>query len=98
MFGPALSPPSPKSRSAASLILRGANGGRNGALSARRPLCGETSAGIPPGGAGGGGVETALSVYLDNFARTLVGGVVGLVGGAGRLDFIFVPTFALKIG
>ena len=47
---------------------------------------------------GGGAVETALSVYLDNFARTLVGGVGGLVGGAGRLDFIFVPTFALKIG
>ena len=42
-------------------------------------------------------METALSVYLENFARTLVGGVGGLVGGAGRLDFIFVPTFALKI-
>ena len=38
---------------------------------------------------GGGAVETALSVYLENFARTLVGGAggwgmrVGLVGGAG---------------
>lgn len=29
---------------------------------------------------GGGAVETALSVYLENFARTLVGGA----GGEGR--------------
>ena len=28
---------------------------------------------------GGGAVETALSVYLENFARTLVGGVGGTV-------------------
>ena len=39
---------------------------------------------------GGGAVETALSVYLENFARTLVGGAGGLVS-------IFIPTYCIVL-
>ncbi len=77
MFGPALSPPSPKSRSAASLILRGANDFMVDEMerSVHDALCVvkrvlESHLVVP----GGGAVETTLSVYLENFARTLVGG------------------------
>ena len=40
----------------------------------------ETHLVVPRGGA----VETALSVYLENFARTLVGGSGGVGGWGGR--------------
>ena len=40
---------------------------------------------------GGGAVETALSVYLENFARTLVS-VVGWAGGWGRRDWWVVDS------
>ena len=80
MFGPALSSPSPKSRSAASLILRGANDFMVDEMerSVHDALCVvkrvlESHLVVP----GGGAVETALSVYLENFARTLVGGAGG---------------------
>ena len=76
--------PSPKSRSAALLILRGANDFMVDEMerSVHDALCVvkrvlESHLVVP----GGGAVETALSVYLENFARTLVGGAGGWVEG-----------------
>ena len=76
--------PSPKTRSAASLILRGANDFMVDEMerSVHDALCVvkrvlESHLVVP----GGGAVETALFVHLENFARTLVRRAGGLAGG-----------------
>ena len=99
MFGPALSPPSPKSHSAASVILRGANDFMVDEMerSVHDALCVvkrvlESHLVVP----GGGAVETALSVYLENFARTLVGGGRRAGGWGREAGFHFCSNFCLE--
>ena len=72
----------PKVRSAASIILRGANDFMVDEMerSIHDALCVvkrvlESNQVVP----GGGAVEAALSVYLENFARTLVSVTVAYV-------------------
>lgn len=69
------SPPSPGARSAASIILRGANDfmvdemerSLHDSLSVVKRVL-ESNLVVP----GGGAVETALSIYLENFATSIV--------------------------